>query len=367
MASEMDNSSETNSLSHAEGSTTKVGVPTFAETWATAYPVPPQKGRLVLAMAACLGFVACVFIAGALADAVPMLDMGMAQSVSGAMVADDPMTIVVDMEKARQQRQQAMWAPQMPSHAADVGDSAAEATAAPALRQGRPRPDRAQAAAAIPVVSPVDATAARYAAIWGTEGDFSAMATRPSSPAPREAKKVAPTGAVGQGTVLFASLESTVASVPADARVIARLTKTQRLGATVLKMNSKVHGRVLAASNDDTRILVDFDFIVAPSGKRTDFSGSAQDTDGRAGVPARKLLSGASGGSAVLAGATRGGAAAGAALGGGIGSIAGSAFGGAVDKLAEKGQRLDRDEYVVVADKGTVLRIYVNGVEKGAT
>ena len=366
MADKTNSRKATNTPSDLQSSAAEGRLPSFAETWATAYPVPPRKGRLVLALASSFGFFICVFGVGALVDAVPMPDMGMAQSAPDFAIADDPTAIAADMEKSRQQSQREMWAPEMPSRASNAASSPSRATAAPAAAQKtRQRPARAPAA--VPVVPPLDQVGARYAAIWGAEEDLSAMATRPSSLTPPVATKAAPTGSVGQGTVLFASLESTVASVPSDARVIARLTKTQRLGATVLKMNSKVHGRVLAASNDDTRILVDFDFIVDPSGRRIDFSGSAQDTDGRAGVVARKLLSGASGGSAVLAGATRGGAAAGAVLGGGIGSIAGSALSGAVDKLAEKGQRLDRDEYVVVADRGTVLRIYVNGMEKGAT
>ena len=335
--------------------------PTFAETWAKAYPTPPRIGRLVLALLSFLGFAVFVWVVSTAVDAIPPIDIGISKHDFG--IKDDPMVAVADMEQARRIRKAEMWAPQMPDVEVNTNQKNSVTPAAAAPSQGRiSRRKTSSVVKSNPTTTAGNSVNPRYAAIWGTGESIAAMAAQPSSLTPNVPKKPAGGVRAGEGTLLYASLESTAASFPAEGRVIARLTKTHRLAGIVLKIGSKVHGRVVTSSNDDTRILVDFDFAVDVSGNRTDFNGSAQDLDGRPGIPAEKLLSGASGSSVLLAGISKGASVAGGTFGGGLGSVAGGTVGGAIEKATEKGQRLDRDEYVVIAKKGTALRIYVNSL-----
>lgn len=159
------------------------------------------------------------------------------------------------------------------------------------------------------------------------------------------------------GLRLSAKLQHDVASNPAGAAVIARLSKAQKFGGRLLQAGTEVHGRV--AGNNATRVFVEFTFFRLKNGTTVDFRGTAHDSRGRKGLPGRKSISPATAGSVAAETAANVAREGGNALADKVdNTLSQVGIRSSLVAAAGKSDRLDHDEAVVVVKKGTRLQVY---------
>lgn len=196
-----------------------------------------------------------------------------------------------------------------------------------------------------------------YASLFGDAEQFRAgNRLRPRS---GEAAALVDSTGHGEGTLMAARLETEVASAPSGGPVVAVLQRAARIGGQLVPRGAQVHGTCRGTGNSDTRVFIDFDFIRLAGGKSMPIAGMAVDLEGRHGVPGRKMITGRSAGSVGLTAAARAARALGRGLAGSVGGAIGAGIDGAADATGQKAQRLDQDEYVVIAARGTALQIYL--------
>jgi serine/threonine-protein kinase len=165
----------------------------------------------------------------------------------------------------------------------------------------------------------------------------------------------APQPAATAGTKIPVRIEAMVASSPPQP-VIAITTAPVQLGARTLPAGTQIHGRTSGASGP--RILMAFSFALV-GGAQVPLKGQALGLDGRAGLPGAKNLGG---GSDVVGGAVTG-AARGVtnALADAAGNnVVGDAIRGGGNQASNKGERLNNEENIVTANKGSRFVIYID-------
>ena len=188
---------------------------------------------------------------------------------------------------------------------------------------------------------------------YGTRASYNT-----SSGASVAAAAVSPTSdRAAAGTRIPVRVTNAVASAPLGP-VIAVVQATTKLGAVELPRGSEIHGRVTGA--EGPRILLEFTFALV-NGRSVTLKGIALGEDGRAGVLGAKNIGGVSD---IGAGAATGGA---QALLDGAASIVGNdvaagALRGATAPIVNKADRLNNEEDLVVADRGSKFFIYVESV-----
>lgn len=242
-------------------------------------------------------------------------------------------------------------------------------TAAPLAAAGVPRPGRDGGVSASPAraarwpagarpAAHIAAADDAYSSLFGDADQF--RAGNRLHPRSGEATALgASTAASGEGTLMAARLETEVASAPSGGPVVAVLQRPVRVGDQLLPRGAQVHGTCRGTGNSDTRVFIDFDFIRLAGGKSLPIAGMAVDLEGRHGVPGRKMITRRSAGSVGLTAAARAARALGRGLAGSVGGAIGAGIDGAADASGQKAQRLDQDEYVVIAARGTPLQIYL--------
>ncbi|MFC1609859.1 protein kinase [Myxococcota bacterium] len=166
-----------------------------------------------------------------------------------------------------------------------------------------------------------------------------------------------------KGQRLPVKLIDDVASSPIGAAVIARLTKPSRLGEHRLPVGTEVHGKIAGAQG--TRVFVRFEFARLKAGKVIGFRGVARGTDGRAGIPGKKLVDSGTASSV----AAKGTESAVKETAGKVAEVVGDAIGSetvrsAGSEAAEKAERMDSEELVVVAKRNTAFTVYVEAMGK---
>ncbi|HET6343393.1 MAG TPA: hypothetical protein VFH51_00620 [Myxococcota bacterium] len=160
-----------------------------------------------------------------------------------------------------------------------------------------------------------------------------------------------------EGIVLRARLQDEVSSDPTGAPVIAVLARRADAGDVRLAPGTELHGRVVGSN--ETRIFVTFDFARTPGGERISLQGTARDEGGRVGIPGKKMFTQRTAGSIGVASASKVIQEAGRELAGPIGSVLGAGLEGAADAGADKTKRADRDEYVLIAQRGAGFAVYL--------
>ena len=159
------------------------------------------------------------------------------------------------------------------------------------------------------------------------------------------------------GTRIPVRVTNALASAPLGP-VIAVVQATTKLGAVELPRGAELHGRVTGA--EGPRILLEFTFALV-NGKSVALKGIALGEDGRAGVPGAKNIGGVSD---VGSGAAAGGAQVlldgAAALVGN--DVAAGALRGATAPIVNKAGRLNNEEDMVVANRGSRFFVYVESV-----
>jgi type IV secretory pathway VirB10-like protein len=144
------------------------------------------------------------------------------------------------------------------------------------------------------------------------------------------------------------------------------MTREGRLGGSTLPSGTELHGTVQSAGYGEGRVFVTFNFALLDDGSSIDFTGIARDTSGRPGIPGRKVLNKDSAGSVGISALGRAISHAGQAFAGQVGGIIGAGVEGATDSAANKTQRMDRDEAVVVVDAYTPMVVYVQALGGGS-
>jgi hypothetical protein len=345
-------------------SASEAAAPTFASVWETAHATPKNTGRLLWASLAAL---AVLLLAGVLIAV-------------GTSLVGHPAEVRAADEKAAQvaQASRKSWLEDVleaqqsaalpdPFHAPRTASRRPRGTSVAARPAGRnsTRPTGSGAARSV-ARSTVrsDAIDPRYAAYFGSPSRYAHASVHASSVRPNGA----PGGASGkkgsgvQGLSLRARLKDQVADSPSGAPVVALLTRRTPFNGVTLPAGSEVHGTVMGTGNEGTRIFIEFHFIRQTDGQHTPIVAVARDEMGRYGIAGKKLFNGRSAGSVGVSAATRVLGAAGRRLAGTVGDILGAGIEGATEAGSRKAQRADGDEYVLVADPGAPLAIYVTAL-----
>lgn len=220
------------------------------------------------------------------------------------------------------------------------------------------QPKPAPALTAKPQLTPADTADPYFTAMFGSASRYAQANTKPSV-RQDQARATAAHDSVYRGTILHARLQSEVASDPVGAPMVAVMRRATSLGSLSLPAGTEAHGVIRGASAAGARVFVDFLFVRLPSGVTHNIAGIAQDTGGRAGIPGTRRLTRATAGSVGLASVGRAVNAAGREFAGAAGRVVGAGVEGATESGSEKAQRLDRDEYVVVVPRSTLLNIYL--------
>jgi hypothetical protein len=332
----------------------------YAEMWASAYEAPKSTVRLWFALAAATLVLLAVYptlqiieaLGGAISLTVPPLKgppAARATASSKAWLED-----VLNAQKVP-----SAWTPPLTLDEAQTPPSRPEGK-----RKRRP-PSASASGSGAPLPENLDDADPFYGHLFGAKERYAASSLYSSSGDRVAQGKGHSAGRSNvHGMTLMARLQDRVAGAPAGAPVIAILAKKSHIGDHSLPAGSQIHGTVVGPGNEDTRIYIDFAFARVPGGLNVPLLGTARDVEGRHGIPGRKLLSGAAAGSIGLAAASRAAGAAGKALAGTLGSILGAGVEGATQSGTHKAQRADRDEYVVIAEQGTPLSIYLYSISK---
>lgn len=334
------------------------GSPSFAQLWGAAHPQPRSFGRAIVAgglvlMLAAVGGPLYLYLDSldVFAVELPVLDGGPALGPHRSKQSE----WLEDLLTAQDER---------PRHLDPVASPAPSAPQRPRPPARRSRPAGAQPAPVAQVQEQEPLRQSPYEALYGSSARYAAANSGPSA-RPAAAAAAAPTSAsTGRGTVIYARLKDQIASHPAGGEVVATLTHRAKAGKHVLPAGTEMHGQVTGA--DTSRVYVQFMFARFSDGSHLALQGTARDEQGRQGIPGTQPFDKKAAGSIGLASATRGVQAAGRELAGGLGAVVGSLLEGAVDSGSSKAQRADRDESVVIAQRGATFRIYVQAVGEGA-
>ena len=219
-------------------------------------------------------------------------------------------------------------------------------------------PHRAPTAEGAP---PADSAEAYFSA-YGSSEHFAAMHAGPSGFQGRTVDQGS-NASQDRGVVLQARLVTAAASEPTGAPVVAVLLRPSKLGATVWPRGTEVHGLVRGGSGAGDRVFAEFTFLRLATGETCDIAGHAQDRQGRLGVPGKRHLTGATAQSVGIASVGRAAGVAGRELAGGVGRVLGAGVEGAIDSGSDKARRIDRDEFVVVAERNTPFSIYLSAAQ----
>jgi hypothetical protein len=337
--------------------------PTFASVWQTAHAPPKNAGRLIWASLAAL---AVLLVTGVLIAV-------------GTSLVGHPAEVRAADEKAAQvaQASRKSWLEDVleAQHSAALPDpfnapraavrrprgaagAARLATAATGRSSRRRTSNAARSAAGRDAIDP------RYAAYFGSSSRYAHASVHASSVRAKTLQVDAAGKKSGgvQGLSLRARLKDQVADSPAGAPVVALLTRRTPFNGMTLPAGSEVHGTVMGTGNEGTRIFIEFHFIRQTDGQHTPIVAVARDEMGRYGIAGKKLFNGRSAGSVGVSAATRVLGAAGRRLAGTVGDILGAGIEGATESGTRKAQRADGDEYVLVADPGAPLAIYVTAL-----
>lgn len=338
---------------------------TFSELLRTAKPGERDYSRLLLAVCGAMVVIAMSICGAVLVDRLRLPNLAIAEPREGDSGPRDGDALLRDILEG--QRQAALWDP---SHAestrpADRGEPST-ATKRPVDKPPSRRPSRSNSGDSpggrSEETTNLDGVDPIYAALWGSGERYAALGRRAPSEAARAvvdaAEREVPTGL---GTVLSARLSDRVAGTPVGAPVIAVLTRKHRFGELRLPAGTEAHGTVTGTGSDDTRLFLDFDFLLLKGGHVVPFRGVARDPQGRHGIPARRLLGRGAAGSIGLSSASRAAREVGRHLAGRVGDAVGAGLEGATESASEKSRRVDRDEHVLVAEAGAPLTIYVLG------
>ena len=340
--------------------------PTFASVWQTAHAPPKNAGRLIWASLAALAV---------------LLVTGVLIAVGSSLVGHPAEVRAADEKDAQvAQASRKSWledvleaqhsaalpdpfnasraAVRRPRGAAGAPGAARTATAATGRSSQRRTSGAARSAAARDAIDP------RYAAYFGSSSRYAHASVHASSVRAKTLQVDAAGKKSGgvQGLSLHARLKDQVADSPAGAPVVALLTRRTPFNGMTLPAGSEVHGTVMGTGNEGTRIFIEFHFIRQTDGQHTPIVAVARDEMGRYGIAGKKLFNGRSAGSVGVSAATRVLGAAGRRLAGTVGDILGAGIEGATESGTRKAQRADGDEYVLVADPGAPLAIYVTGL-----
>lgn len=337
-------------------------VPSFAEVFAAANPEPRDSSRLLLAICGALAVVAVSVCVAALLDRVrlPSVMPEGGGDLAHSLLGNE--TWLRDVVSG--QRQASTWDPYQPgSRALEVTDGAApervEHPPRPAPRSPRQLPGSPKEPAPTSGRPSDEEVDPAYAAMWGSGERYAALGRRASSERPIEADGPAPAGPETAGTLLQVRLWDKVAGTPTGAPVIALVTRRERIGEQVLPANSELHGTVTGTGSQETRIFLEFSFARLRDGTTVPFRGVARDSQGRHGIPAKKLFGKQSAGSVGLSTATRAIRRVGQRVAGRVGDVVGAGLEGATDSTTDKAQRVDRDEVVLIAEPGTPFTVYI--------
>ena len=353
----------TNSTPQAEAP--KNPAPTFASVWQTAHAPPKNAGRLIWASLAAL---AVLLLTGVLIAV-------------GTSLVGHPAEVRAADEKAAQvaQASRKTWLEDVleAQHSAALPDPFRAPRAAVRRPRGAAGAARTTTATAVAGRSPQrrtsgaahssagrDAIDPRYAAYFGSSSRYAHASVHASSVRSKnlQVDAAGKKGGGVQGLSLRARLKDQVADSPAGAPVVALLTRRTPFNGMTLPAGSEVHGTVMGTGNEGTRIFIEFHFIRQTDGQHTPIVAVARDEMGRYGIAGKKLFNGRSAGSVGVSAATRVLGAAGRRLAGTVGDILGAGIEGATESGSRKAQRADGDEYVLVADPGAPLAIYVTAL-----